>query len=352
MAVGSVIAALVIILVLWWLLQGSGHERSMIVTILIWTLVLVLIGLVIIWAILGGFTAAWNVMRNFTNPIDIIFGRTGTTTGTLITLPWQPSELRGPDIGAYADEARKVNGEDYDEQASTQPSSPSQLGSRSLYARQVTLGDGDATSDDPSTEYLELSASGNNVEPLAVSGWSLQSAATGQRVYIPQGTATLTVGAVNQSLPIYLEPGESAIVITGNSPVGISFKENLCTGYLGQTQRFTPELESACPYGSEILQQTEANIRTYGASCFDYLRSLQRCAQAPEASSDITSACRALAANALTYNGCVNGYRTVPNFSLPRWRIFLGRGQELWGNAHDVIRLLDQNERTVDVLTY
>ena len=323
----------------------------MIKTILIWTGILVIIGLLVIWLIQGGWSATANIVRNFTNPVDIIFGN-GTTTGVLIHLPWEKDSVRGPDIGGYAGEADRINGgASGDEQMAVAPRAED-IGTRSLYATEVTLDNGDATAEDPPLEYLEISASGNNAEPISITGWSLQSAASGARVYISGGTPVFVAGTVNKMQPIYLEPGASAIVMSGPSPTGISFRENICTGYLEQSQNFTPELESSCPYASEMLPETGDNIRKYGAACFDFLKSVQRCNSPSSIPSDLSAACRSFAGSAFTYNGCVSGYKTSPGFPLTVWRIFLNQNRELWGNSHDVIRLLDREGRTVDVLTY
>src|SRR6185295_18661707 len=109
------------------------------------------------------------------------------------------------------------------------------------------------------------------------SGWSLQSAVTGTRASLPQtGAEMFVAGSVNHGVPIYLDPGTSAFIVSGISPVGISLRENVCTGYLAQLQHFSPGLDTACPDPSDMLPMTADNLRIYGASCVDYVQSLPR----------------------------------------------------------------------------
>ena len=56
--------------------------------------------------------------------------------------------------------------------------------------------------------------------------------------------------------------------------------------------------------------------------------------------------------NSLTYNGCAARHSWRPSFSGDTWRIFFGAPSELWSNSHDVIRLLDNEGRVVDVWSY
>jgi hypothetical protein len=157
---------------------------------------------------------------------------------------------------------------------------------------------------------------------------------------------------VNAVQPISLEPGSSAILTTGISPVGISFRENTCSGYLGELQSFTPELPSECPAPSEALLLNADNLRAYGDTCIDYVQTLSQCHFPATVPSNLTPACRSFIANTLSYNGCTQAHRNDPSFALPSWRVYLGLKAEFWYNTHDVIRLLDDQGRVVDVLTY
>jgi hypothetical protein len=206
---------------------------------------------------------------------------------------------------------------------------------------------------DPKLEYVVLSASILNTAPIKTTGWSIQSALTGARVYIPTGVRTFKMGSVGSISDIYIDPGKEAVVSTGISPVGTSFRENICTGYLEQFQEFEPSLSHACPTPNDELPDTLENLQRYGASCVDFAQTLNQCKYyLGSFPNDISVECQGFIKNALTYNSCVERHQWRPSFSTGNWRVFLNRRNELWNNSRDIIRLLDAQGRTVDVWSY
>ena len=163
---------------------------------------------------------------------------------------------------------------------------------------------------------------------------------------IPAGVMTLRSGNVNQSGDIMLSPGEEAIITSGRSPVGASFRENLCTGYLAERQEFFPPLLNACPSASEEYARAGGNDQ----ECKNYLYRINYCET--DTSNDADGACEAFIESNLTYNGCVRAHEQEANFPGVTWRIYLGSRSGLWNDARDTIRLLDENGKIVDVLTY
>lgn len=212
---------------------------------------------------------------------------------------------------------------------------------------------GGPTAYDPQLEYVTLSANFANTAPVDIAGWSLQSVVTGKRAALPQGVYVFAQGAVGTQKNISLAPGGQAIITSGASPVGVSFQENTCVGYLDQFQTFVPSLPFDCPAPSQELPPTAENIRDYGESCIDFVRDLSQCRYYTETfPGDISPSCRLFVREALTYNGCVARNRWRPSFYTGDWRIFIGAQTELWQNGHDVIRLLDERGQTVDVFSY
>ncbi len=326
----------------------------MIKRVLIVSVVIFVIGSIIFWLVSGGLAAAGRVARNFTNPIALIFGN-GTSTGMFIRLPWQPeSPTRGPDISGYADEADAQNRASGDE-AQQPPNVGMQVrsfGNPSPYVNAIRFTENNAAESDPSREYIGLEASGSNGGGIPISGWSLQSAVSGLRVYIPLGAPRFVLGIVNSVEPVVLGPGAGALITTSASPVGTSFRENICSGYLGELQIFIPEISNECPAPAEILPVTAENIRTYGNACLDYMNTLSPCHFPTSLPSNLSSACRSFITNTMSYNGCINMHGNRPSFALPSWRVYLGFRRELWDNTHDIIRLLDGEGQIVDVITY
>jgi len=277
--------------------MAGGHGgSSKIWTILKWILLAFIVALIIFWIITGGPRKAWEVGKHYSNPAAIIFNDATSSDG-LIRLPWQPTELtRGPDITGYAELAEEQRtGADG---GSTSRDEIRQFGEPSPYAGVVVIS---GSSIGRGQEYIELASQGSVA--LGISGWSLQSAASGLRAYIGNAAPVFISGVVNQTAPVFFGIGEHAIVTTGASPVGVSFRENVCTGYLQRFQEFTPPLTTPSAAGA-------------------------------------------------SYNECVNAHYADASFALPSWRIYLSASSPLWNPTHDTIRLLDGSGRIVDVISY
>lgn len=330
-----------------------SYTEAMIKRVLIVSIVIFIIALIVFWFLTGGWAAAVRTARSLSNPIELIFGT--STSGSFIKLPWQPdSSTRGPDISDYASEAAALNqaSGDTDQLSSPVGTQTRNFGAPSPYAGKIAIRESSATESDPSREFIELAASESNTSPILITNWSLQSAVSGARAPIPQAAPVFVMGVVNNVQPISLEPGATVFVTTAASPVGTSFRENICSGYLSELQTFTPELSNECPAPSETLPMNADTIRTYGSSCFDYLNNLSSCHFPASFPSNLSPICRTYIANSISYNGCVNTYRARPSFALPSYRAYFSLRSELWANTHEVVRLLDAEGRTVDVLTY
>ncbi len=333
----------------------------MIKKILWWILACLIIVFVIIWIWTGGLGRAWDTAKSFTNIVDFLFYK-GDSTGVSLRLPWQPELPTGyspSQLGLPGDNSSKDQNEfaalsdEYD-RLNSQVAESKTFGDPSPFKGQMyIIRDANAREDTPQAEYIEIATGVRNTAPVDMSGWSLQSAYTGVRAYIPQGAPQFLMGVINNIGPIQLSPGESAVINSGLSPVGVSFRENLCTGYLAQLQVFTPSLSSLCPSPRSELSMTPDNLRNYGESCFDFLQTLPAC-EAPlnNMPPNITPNCRAFASDVFSYNGCVTRNRAKKSFFGSSWRIYLASNTELWRNSHDIIRLLDAEGRTVDVVTY
>lgn len=325
----------------------------MIKRVLIVSVAVFIIALIVFWFLTGGWAAAARTARSLSNPLELIFGT--STSGSFIKLPWQPGELtRGPDIGDYAGEAdaRNMASGDSDQYSGAQTSPVRKPANASPYYGKVFISENAATESGASKEFVRLTASENNTAPVTVTNWVLQSGVSGARAVIPPAAALFALGTVNIVQPISLEPGASVLITTAPSPVGTSFRENICSGYLNELRTFNPELPNECPAPSEALPMTADNLRFYGSPCFDYLGTLTQCHFPSALPGDLSPACRSYISNTSSYNGCVNMYRNSASFALPAFRAYLTLQSELWANSHDVILLLDERGQTVDVLTY
>ena len=208
-----------------------------------------------------------------------------------------------------------------------------------------------AGSTNPDDEYITISVSQNAGVPVDLTGWTLESEASGNAAVIPAGTQVPTSGVINAVQDIVLTPGEQAIAISGQSPIGASFEENKCIGYFSSFQNFSPPLPQNCPTPSdELAAQYPDYIRD--AVCIDYVDTLSRCQVALSPPADVSGTCQTFLTQYLNYNGCVTAHQHDADFNGDTWRIYLGMTTPLWRTKDDVIKLLDISGKTVDAFSY
>jgi len=346
-------------------MASGGHGESMLRQVLIGFAAAVVIILIIVWLVTGGVGKTIEVAQNIFKPFTSLVSG-GPSEG--FRLPWQPTVVvQGPalpndpvDAGASDTGGGEVQDPASDLSAAqreydalqAQINEAKTFGNPSPYRGQVFIVQGGGPAKSGANEYVGIQAEQGNATPVDITAWSLQSALTGIRAFIPRGVDTFMLGAVNAQVDIYLNPGASALLSSGSSPVGTSFRENLCTGYLGSMQTFSPPLAARCPSPSETLPETPDNLRTYGDECFNYVQQLSSCTFPLSPPRSVYPACRIFIANHLSYNGCVQDNKYKTGFAQNSWRIYLGAGGELWRNTHDIVRLLDKEGRTVDVIMY
>ncbi len=275
--------------------------------------------------------------------------------GTYLQLPRAPYGIGGSDISLPG----SSSGEGGSNGSGTPTPSPSSIGGTvfgipSPYRNIVSINHyvSGAGSIDPRNEYVEISVPQNSDISVDISGWKLVSEATGIVATIPKGTEIPTSGIVNPTQDIVLTPGVRAILISGRSPIGTSFRENKCIGYLSTFQQFSPSLPQNCPLPSDEL------ISFYGAyyirnpACIEYVNTLPRCQVVLSPPTAVSDACRNFAVQYLNYNGCVAAHTNDADFSGNTWRIYLNRTASLWRTTYEVVKLLDINSKTVDVFSY
>jgi len=205
---------------------------------------------------------------------------------------------------------------------------------------------------DPNNEYVEVSVSRNSGVPVDLTGWMFSSDATGNASLFPKGTEIPMSGIVNAAQDIVLSPGTRAIILSGRSPIGASFRENKCIGYFGAFQTFNPALPQNCPMPSEELTSHYDSNYIRDAACIDYVNRVSRCQVTITPPINISGACQSFLVKYLNYNGCVDAHRDDPDFLSNTWRIYLGRTTPLWRTTHEVVKFLDASGKTVDAFGY
>ncbi|MFZ2167995.1 MAG: hypothetical protein WAV50_03990 [Minisyncoccia bacterium] len=205
---------------------------------------------------------------------------------------------------------------------------------------------------DPRNEYLELSISQNASVPVDITGWTLQSDATGNAITIPRGTEVPTSGTVNAVQNIVLTAGTRAMLISGQSPIGGSFRENKCIGYFSSFQKFSPSLPQNCPTPSDELVSNYGAGYIRDATCIDYVNKLSRCQVALTPPVTLSGTCQSFLVKYLNYNGCVEAHQKDADFAGNTWRVHLGRSNSMWRTQHEIVKLLDRDGKTVDAFSY
>ena len=208
----------------------------------------------------------------------------------------------------------------------------------------------DTFTNDVDKEYIQIVASRRNLQPINISNWSIKSAVTGKGLQIGAGSYLPFGGRVNSEGAILLNPGDKAVIVTGRSPFGVSFRLNTCTGYLEQFQDYTPRLPLECPRAED--EDYSTGIGGLNDACLDFLESIRRCEIETNFPLGLSNECRDYVSSQLNYNACVSNHRDEPDFLKAEWRIFLKRSDDLWKTKRETILLIDETGRTVDSLTY
>ena len=209
-----------------------------------------------------------------------------------------------------------------------------------------------AGSTNPTDESIQITIAQNAGVPIAISGWSIGSDATGNSAVIPKGTEIPTSGIVNASQDIVLTSGVRAILISGQSPIGASFRENKCIGYFSNFQKFSLSLPQNCPVPSDELATFYGAGYIRDAFCIEYVKKLSRCQIALTPPVGASSACQSFLVKYMNYNGCVEAHRNDKDFLGDTWRIYLGRSNSMWRTKNELVKLFDTSGKTVDAFSY
>ena len=224
------------------------------------------------------------------------------------------------------------------------PAAPS--GEMSPVGGTVSLADYGSRAIKPVEEYLELRVSG---APVTITGWRLRSKNSGKEARIGTGAALPYSGQVNAESSIALRPNERALIITGQSPIGVSFRLNKCTGYFEQFQDFTPPLPLACPSPRNELARLGAG--NLSDQCIAYIEGLQSCQMPFSIPPTLPATCHDFITANLSYSACVSAHRADSDFEKGEWRIYLGRNEKLWKGRLETIELLDAGGKILNTLT-
>lgn len=307
----------------------------------------------VVWFVSGGPTRPISFAGPYITPITDVdqtqqgYGATSTWLGGIPDVisngfsgAFSQTEIRGRLMTAE-DELRRLEDLKRDVDA---------FGDPSPYKDQVSITSVSAGTS-AKDEYVTIQVSGSAPGPISITGWRLKSVASGKSDTIERGTELPRAG-VNETGNIVLQPGDQATIATGDSPIGVSFRENMCVGYFSERQTFVPNLWSSCPTATSEFERYYEGNQLRDDKCYSYVQSLPTCRSASNPPANLTYACTSFLDEYLDYRGCVDAHRTESRFKQNRYRVYLERGEKLWKSSREAIRLLDQNGKTVDLYTY
>ncbi len=223
----------------------------------------------------------------------------------------------------------------------------------STYKGKVVLKKGNATYDNPNKEYLIIEFGGGDRNKVNITGWKLQSAVTGKSITIPEASYLPYTSTVNSKQDVFVSSGEKIYITTGRSPIGTSFRTNLCTGYLEQFQNFYPYLKKECPAPEDEDDFITTGPNAFNDDCIDYVENLSTCKiNTRNLPLDMQHECQVYINNEINYNACVKKHKNEPGFYNQEWRIFLNRSEEMWKQKRETIKLMDSEGNLIDTLTY
>lgn len=196
----------------------------------------------------------------------------------------------------------------------------------------------------PSDEFFILVANPLDKNVLNISGLGIENK-SGQKVFIKNAVQDFIQASVNRETPIIVNKKTNVIISTGKSPVGFSFKENICSGFLNQYQTFIPPLEKNCPNALSIIKKSGVEIST---SCQNFLESTSSCKIIDSFPTNLDAPCIKAIKENVNYNQCVGVTKTGQNFYLNNYRIFLNEESEFFTNTQDLIKIIDQSGKVVE----
>ncbi|MBX4181338.1 lamin tail domain-containing protein [Candidatus Parcubacteria bacterium] len=245
----------------------------------------------------------------------------------------------------------------------------------------IYLGTGNAAySYQPYEEYITIENYGQS--PIDITDWQLKNGKDKRPYYqggslqrfsadiaiIPRATRVLSPTGNNVFENVVLSQGDRAIITTGSigvtSPYRIvSFKENMCTGYIENLSdySFNPPLNTSCPNPG-----SEPGIENLPTDCRDAVRNLSSCQTPRFENKDsngepcdtclggkrLPTYCAAFIKEHFTYQGCLANHLNDRNFSGNTWRIFLGRGWEMWNKDYETVELFNKLGQLVTFQNY
>jgi hypothetical protein len=209
---------------------------------------------------------------------------------------------------------------------------------------------------DPNREYIRLSTYLGEKETLKVTGWYLKSEKTGNFATIGKATM-LPFPFTKNDTDIILKSNDSLTINKGFSPIGVSFRTNICTGYFEENRTFTPSLPMQCPRPVDEDLPNFSSIPERDDECADIIKRIPICTTVGnefirELPDTVTNSCKAYLQTNINYNSCVAKHFGDTKFPGNEYRVYLNTFRQLWKKDREKINLHDENGLIVDTISY
>jgi hypothetical protein len=217
----------------------------------------------------------------------------------------------------------------------------------SPYYGKVEIDEVQPEEDNFEQDYLVLRS--DDREIINISGWTIKNK-NNESFTIPRAAEKFNGSAAgSQKIDIILNDGDEVIVSARANTVQGNFRVNKCSGYLGETNDFNPELDIDCP------ETSESQYSYLKKTCREYIDDLNQC-EIPDYSKNFDvaadSQCTAFLNDNFNYSQCFKKYGQDVDFLTDEWRLFMGKTKDFFDDYEDKITLTDSNGLLVDEYSY
>jgi hypothetical protein len=231
--------------------------------------------------------------------------------------------------------------------------------SRSPYADKIDVSSiSNINPEDPNDEVITLYVNLDEEERLSITGWYFKSEMTGNQAVIGKAALLPFLNKGTES-EVVLKRGDTVYLSKGYSPIGVSFRTNICTGYFNENRKFYPMLPMVCP------QAIEENIPRFSShedsqeACLDAIANVPLCSTRGSSYTRylpdyVPSACKKYIETQINYDTCVARHYNDKDFAGNEYYLYFKSFAKLWRdyNKKEVIRLYDNNGLIVDTISY
>ena len=184
-----------------------------------------------------------------------------------------------------------------------------------------------------------------------VTGWTIKAERSNFSFNIPAATRVYNPREFSVSDPIVLTKGAVADIYVGKkSPLGVNFQENSCDGYLENSFEGYDGLSAS---GRCVLPDT-SSYNSFSVACRTFIRSINGCRTPSLTAFQFGGepACRDFIVRNYNYQSCVERARNRADFYQGKWKVYLGRAEEIFDDLNDKIYLYDNKGLLVDRYSY